>query len=78
MIRRFKVVLVAVVLILTGCAGKGVIPARKMSKILHDMYVLDAQLSQVQYPARLRIRDIIHYGHVGPLCPKRTPSHSPG
>jgi len=48
MIRRFKVVLVAVVLILTGCAGKGVIPARKMSKILHDMYVLDAQISQVR------------------------------
>lgn len=48
MIRRCQVVLIAVVLILTGCARKGVIPARKMSNIIHDMYVLDAQISQVR------------------------------
>ena len=45
MIRRCQLVLIAVVLLLTGCARKGVIPARKMSNILHDMYVLDAQIS---------------------------------
>lgn len=48
MIRRYQAILIAVVLILTGCARKDVIPARKMSNILHDMYVLDAQISQVR------------------------------
>lgn len=48
MIRRYQAILLAVVLILTGCARKDVIPARKMSGILHDMYVLDAQLSQAR------------------------------
>ena len=45
MIRRYQAVLLVALLLLTGCSGKGIIPPRKMSHILHDMYVLDAQLA---------------------------------
>ncbi|MBR0534433.1 MAG: DUF4296 domain-containing protein [Bacteroidales bacterium] len=45
MIRRYQAVLLVATLLLAGCSQKGVIPARKMSLILHDMYVLDAQLA---------------------------------
>ena len=44
MIRRYQVVLLAAALLLSGCSDKAVIPARKMAAILHDMYVVDAQL----------------------------------
>ena len=46
MIRRYQAVLLVAALLLSGCAQKGVIPPGKMSRIMHDMYVLDAQLSQ--------------------------------
>lgn len=44
MIRRCPVILLVIMLLLSGCSHKGVIPPGKMSKILHDMYVLDAQI----------------------------------
>ncbi|MBR4772153.1 MAG: DUF4296 domain-containing protein [Bacteroidales bacterium] len=44
MIKRCPVILTVLVLLLAGCAEKGVIPPRKMASILHDMYILDAQL----------------------------------
>lgn len=44
MIRRCQVVLLLVALLLSGCARKDVIPARKMVSILHDMYLLDIQV----------------------------------
>lgn len=45
MIRRYQAVLLVAALLLSGCSQKGVIPPRKMASILHDMYVLDAQVS---------------------------------
>lgn len=44
MIKRCPVILLALALLLSGCASKGVIPPRKMASILHDMYILDAQI----------------------------------
>lgn len=45
MIRRYQAVLLIAVLFLSGCSQKGIIPPRKMASIIHDMYVLDAQLA---------------------------------
>jgi len=44
MIGRCKVILLALVILLSGCAEKGVIPPKKMTSIIYDMYLLDAQV----------------------------------
>ena len=44
MIRRCLLISLVLVLALCGCTKRGVIPARKMASILHDMYILDAQI----------------------------------
>lgn len=43
--KRSRTVLLALALLLPGCSGADVIPAGKMASILHDMYVLDAQIA---------------------------------
>ena len=44
MIRRCPVILLVIAVILSGCSHKAPIPPRKMAMILHDMYVVDAQI----------------------------------
>ena len=44
MFRRCQFILLAAVLVFTGCSKKAAIPPNKMALILHDMYVLDAQI----------------------------------
>ena len=38
------VILAAVLFLFSGCSGKDVIPERKMVSIIHDLYMLDAQV----------------------------------
>jgi hypothetical protein len=44
MIRRWPLILLVIVLLASGCSPKGIIPPKKMARILHDMYLLDAQI----------------------------------
>ena len=43
--KRYLLLMTAAIFALAGCTERGIIPERKMSAILHDMYVLDAQVS---------------------------------
>lgn len=36
--------MVVIALILAGCSRKGIIPSGKMARILHDMYLIDAEI----------------------------------
>ncbi|MBO6068612.1 MAG: DUF4296 domain-containing protein [Bacteroidales bacterium] len=44
MFRRCQFILLAAVLVFTGCSKKAAIPPNKMALILHDMYMLDAEI----------------------------------
>lgn len=44
MFRRCQSILLAAVLVVSACSPKAAIPPNKMAQILHDMYMLDAEI----------------------------------